>query len=56
MLYLLLSDGGSRARKIVEEYEPQFASKEEYLTFMDSLNTSGDRIDYTDPDTAKVAL
>lgn len=48
MLLILLSDGAKRAKKIIDEYEPLFASKEEYLSFMDGLNLSGDRIEYTD--------
>ncbi len=47
MLMILLSDDAKRARKVIEEFKPQFASKEEYLAFMDSLNQSGDRIDYS---------
>lgn len=46
MLYILLKDNASRAREIVASYEPLFASGAEYLAFMDSLNTSGDRIVY----------
>lgn len=46
MLLILLSDSAKRAKMIIDEFKPQFASKEEYLEFMDSLNKSGDRIDY----------
>lgn len=48
MLFLLLSDSAKRAKKVIEEFKPQFKSKEEYLDFVDSLNKSGDRIDYSD--------
>jgi hypothetical protein len=48
MLHLLLSNGAERAKRIIEEYKPQFASKEEFLAFQDSLNDVGDRIKYTD--------
>ncbi len=48
MLLILLSDGAKRAKKVIEEYKPLFTSKEEYLAFMDSMNSSGDRIEYTD--------
>ncbi len=48
MLSLLLSDGAARAKKIVEEYEPQFASAADYLAYIDSLNCTGNRIEYTD--------
>ncbi len=47
MLLILLSDGAKTARRIIDEFKPLFASKEEYLSFMDSLNKSGDRIDYS---------
>lgn len=46
MLWLLMKDGAERARKIVADYKPLFESKEAYLAFMDSLNSSGDRIAY----------
>ena len=54
MLYLLLKDDAARAKKILAEYKPQFASKEEFLTFMDSLNSEGDRIEYREDGTAVV--
>ena len=56
MLKLLLQDGGVRAKKIVQEYKPKFASKEEFLAFQESLNTSGDRITYHDDGKAEVKL
>ena len=46
MLLLLLKNGGERVYKIKENFTPAFASKEEYLSFVDSLNDSGDRIVY----------
>ena len=46
MLTKLLENGGARAKKIVEEYQPIFPSKEAFLGFQDALNTSGDRIIY----------
>lgn len=56
MLLLLLQDGGERARGIIDAYEPQFASKEEFLAFMDALADSGDRIVYRDDDVAEVRI
>lgn len=56
MLLILLSDDAKRAKQIIAEYEPPFASKEDYLAFMDSLAVSGDRIDYSDENVAKVNL
>lgn len=55
MLTLLLTDGARRARQIVEGYEPQFPSARDYLSYVDSLNCSGDRISYGDGE-AKVIL
>ena len=46
MLHILLSDGAKRAKEIIENYKPLFNSKEEYLSYMDSLNKTGDRITY----------
>ncbi len=56
MLSLLLMNGGERAKQIVAEYQPPFASKEEYFAFMDSLNDSGDRIEYTESGIANVRI
>ena len=51
MLFILLSDGAKRAKKVVEEYKPLFRSKEEYLTYVDTLNKTGDRIVYNENET-----
>lgn len=56
ILYILLSDGAKRAREIIEEFKPQFASKDEYLAFVESINSSGNRIEYGDGNVVKVAL
>ncbi len=56
MLYLLLKDNAVRAKKVVDEYEPLFKGKEEYMAYMDSLMDSGDRIEYTDDKKATVRL
>lgn len=56
MLYLLLSDGAKEAFRIIEEFTPLFASKEEYLKFVDVLNCSGDRIDYSDEGVVSVRV
>ncbi|MBR4961802.1 MAG: amidohydrolase [Clostridia bacterium] len=52
MLYLLLKDGGARAMEIKENYKAPFASKDEYLRFIDSLNCQGNRIEYREDGTA----
>lgn len=54
MLVLLLQDGGKRAKKIKEDYKAPFASKDEYLNFIDSLNCDGDRIEYREDGTAEI--
>ena len=55
MLHMLMCNGAERAAKIVTDYKPLFASKEEYLAYMDSLNSAGNRIAY-DEDIVKVKM
>ncbi len=55
MLFLLLCDGGKRAKDIISSFKPLFGSKEEYLSYVDLLNDSGDRIVYED-DFAQIRL
>jgi len=45
MLRMLLEKDGERARKILENFVPQY-TKESFLALQDSLNDCGDRIDY----------
>lgn len=54
MLSLLLENNAERAKKIIQEYQPIFPSKEAFLSFQDSLNTSGDRIVYRQDGVAEV--
>ena len=56
MLLILLSDGAARAKEIIENYQAPFASKEDYLAFMDSLARNGDRITYTEDGIASVDI
>ena len=56
MAYLLLKDGAERAKKIVAEFEPKFASIKEYLDFLDTIDRDGDRITYNDDNTATISL
>lgn len=56
MLYILLSNKAERAKKVIEEFVPTFASKEEFLAFVDKLNSAGDRIDYSNPEKVTVTL
>jgi hypothetical protein len=55
MLSLLLRDDAERAKKIVEEFKPQFESARAYLDYIDSLNCTGDRIEYGEGE-AKIIL
>lgn len=55
MLLILLSDGGNRAKQIIAEFKPKYASKDAYLSFVDGLTTAGDRIEYED-NIAKVRI
>ncbi len=55
MLTLLLQDNAKRAKEILDNFKPEFESKEAYLEFIDKLNESGDRIVYEDG-TATVKL
>ena len=48
MLHMLLSDKAREAIRIKNEFTPRFASKEEYLNYLDSIASSGDRITYTE--------
>ncbi len=56
MLCLLLKDDAERARAIKAEFQPQFASKEDYLAYIDELNCEGDRIEYREDGTAVVRV
>lgn len=56
MLYILLSNCAQRAKQIIEEFVPRFGSKEEYFAYIDSLNCSGNRIEYLENDLAKVDI
>ena len=56
MLVLLLSKNAERAKKILDSFTPVFASKEAFLAYQDSLNSSGDRISYRDDGMAEIKL
>lgn len=56
MLLLLLENNAERAKKIIDEFTPLFASKEEYLNYIDSLNSTGDRIVYLEDGVAEVKI
>ena len=56
MLLLLLQDGAQRAKQILADFKPKFATKEEFLAYQDSLNDSGDRITYRENGMAEIRL
>lgn len=56
MLTLLLKDGGALATQIAKDFTPPFASKAEYLAYIDGLTSSGDRITYNDDGSAVIKL
>ena len=54
MVKVLLSDGAERAKKIVADFVPEFASKEDYLAFLDTLDTAGEHVFYNEDGTVTV--
>jgi metal-dependent amidase/aminoacylase/carboxypeptidase family protein len=56
VLKILLDDGAAVANEITKNYKAPFASKEDYLSFMDGLARKGDRITYTEDGIAKVDI
>ena len=56
MTKLLLENSAALAKQIIAKFKPEFPSKEAYLAYMDSLNTSGKRISTLDEDTLAVRL
>ncbi len=55
-LYKLLENGGEKARQIMADYKPQFTSAKDYIDYLDSMENSGDRIDYQADGNAVVTL
>ena len=54
MLNLLLKDDAKRAKEIIADFKPLFATQKDYLDYIDTLNCSGDRITYNEDGTAEV--
>lgn len=54
MLYILLSNGAERAKEVIENFVPQFKSKEEYFAYVDSISCAGNRIEYMDDGSVKI--
>ncbi len=46
MLRILLCNNAERAKKIIEDYQPIFATKEEYFAAMDKLNLNCQAVQY----------
>ncbi len=55
MLRLLLENGAARAKQVLSEYTPVFASAADFLAYQDALNRAGDRIVYGE-DKAEILL
>ena len=47
LLNILLKDNAKRAYDVINNFKPRFASKKEYFEMLDSLASSGERINYT---------
>ena len=52
MLWLLLEKGAERARRILADFTPRFASKEAYLDYLEQMERRGDRIQYAEDGSA----
>ena len=48
MLALLLQNDAARAKSIIENYQPQFASMQDYFDYVDKLNLDIDAVTYED--------
>jgi hypothetical protein len=46
MITLLLENNAARAKEIINKFTPLFPTFKAYLSYLDSLNSSGDRITY----------
>ena len=51
MTHLLLKDGAARAKKIVAEFEPSFATMEEYFACIDKMDMDKDAVIYNEDGT-----
>lgn len=56
MLYLLMSNDAKRAKMVIEQSKPPFASKKEYFNFAESFEISGDRITYSNNDRVEINI
>ena len=56
MLIQLLKGDAVRARCIIEEFKPEFSSKEEYFKYIESFESAGNRIVYQENGIASVKI
>lgn len=56
MIDMLLGNGAERAKRIIKEFKPKFTNKEEYFTYTNQINSSGDRIVYNADQTVSIKL
>ena len=56
MLAMLLENGAERAKKVIDEFVPAFATKEEFFAYQDSFISSGDRIHYLESGKVEVDI
>ena len=54
ILIKLLSDGGKRAKQIIENYKPTFNSISEYLSHVDSMNNTKEVVKYNSDGTITI--
>ncbi len=55
MLRLLLENNAARAEQILADFTPLFKTAQDYLAYVDTIRSEGDRIEYTE-DGAKIRL
>ncbi len=48
IIKLLLENDATRAKKVIEKFDPPFKSNKEYFDYIDKINSEGDRITYKD--------
>jgi len=56
MLLILLENDAKRAKEIIADFKPVFKNKEEYFAFLEDMYSEGDRITYTEDNSAIVKL
>ena len=54
IVFNLLKDGAEKAKTIIEQFTPAFASKEEYFNLLDSLYINKTAVTYNGEDKAEL--